>query len=181
MLTTMAFPVSGSQTRGGRKGGLPICECNGLLAKGKDRSPSSNGKTSNEDVAAMPKQFIGQVAMDEQQPSMAFCEDGFLWGQQSMSSMEEDMSCMEVDMFGMCTDFAPATPPPLTGSTATARASKNTRMARPRCMGLPLPRLQIADFEASRKALIEARSPRPLRNVSGNGQTSGAPLRETIF
>ena len=45
----------------------------------------------NDDVPAMPKQFIGQVAMDEQQPSMAFSDDGgFLWGQQSMSSMEED-------------------------------------------------------------------------------------------
>jgi hypothetical protein len=113
----------------------------------------------NDDVPAMPKQIIGQVAIDEQQPSVAFSDDGgFLWGQQSMSSMEEDTSCMEADIFGMCADFAAATPPPLTGNTATARASKNTRMVRPACMGLPLPQLQIADFEAARKAFIEARS-----------------------
>jgi hypothetical protein len=78
--------------RGGRKGGLPVCERNGLLAKEKDRTPTSNGKTISDDVPAMPKQFIGQVAMDEQQPSMAFSDDGtFLWGQQSMSSMVDDM------------------------------------------------------------------------------------------
>src|SRR6202011_3583256 len=100
---------SGSQTRGGRKGRLPVCECNGLLAKEKGRSPSSDGKVINDDVPVMPKQFIGQVAMDEQQPSMAFSEDGFLWGQQSISSMEDDM-------FDISADFAAAAAPAVIGS-----------------------------------------------------------------
>ena len=115
--------------RGGRKGGLPVCECNVLLAKKKGRSPASNGKMINDDVPAMPKQFIGQVAMDEQQPSVAFSEDGFLWGQQSISSMEDDM-------FDMSADFAAAeaAAPAAVGSTATDRARKRIRIVRPRCM-----------------------------------------------
>jgi hypothetical protein len=76
----------------------------------------------------MPKQFIGQVAMDEQQPSMAFSDDGFLWGQQSISSIEEDM-------FDMSADFTAAATAAAVGSTATDRASKRIKMVRPRCMG----------------------------------------------
>src|SRR6516225_6592979 len=97
-----------------------------------------------EAVPAMPKQFIGQVAMDEQQPSMAFSEGSFLCGQQSMSSMEDDM-------FDMSADFAaaPVAAPAAVGSTATDRASKNTRIARPRCMGLPLPWAQNSRFRGN--------------------------------
>ena len=68
--------------------------------------------------------------MDEQQPSMAFSDDGFLWGQQSISSMDEDM-------FDISADFAAtaAAAPAVVGNTATDRASKRIRMVRPRCMG----------------------------------------------
>jgi hypothetical protein len=71
MLTPSSLAVWESQMRGGRKGGLPICECNGLLAKEKGTLPSSNGKTTNDDVAISPRQFIGHVAIDEQQSGMA--------------------------------------------------------------------------------------------------------------
>jgi hypothetical protein len=125
----MAFPVSGSQTRGGRKGGLAICEGNGLLAKPKGTLSTGNAKTTKEYVPATPKQFIGQVAMDEQQPSRSFSEDGLLWGQQSMSSMEDNM-------FDISADFAAAdaAAPALAGSTATDKTSKKTRIILPTCM-----------------------------------------------
>ena len=84
----------------------------------------------NDDVPAKPKQFIGQVAMDQQQPSMAFSEDELLWGQQSMSSMEDDMLDMSADFAA-----AAAVIPPVVGSTATDRAIKRTRMVRPICIG----------------------------------------------
>jgi hypothetical protein len=124
--------------RGGRKGGLPVCEYNGLLAKEKSRSPNNNGKKTSDDVPAMPKQFIGQAAIDEQQSSMVFSEGGFLWGQQSMSSMEDDMWSIGLDMDEMSVDFAPTAALAMVGRRATDRASKCTRMARPSRMNGPL-------------------------------------------
>jgi hypothetical protein len=142
-LTPITFTVQESQRRGGRKGGLPVCECNGLLANAKGRLPRRNGKRINEAVAGRPKQFIGQVAMNEQQSSMGFSEDGLLWGQQSMSSIEDDI-------FDMSADFAAAAAaaPPVVGSTATDRASKRSRMVRPRCIVSAVCTFKIADFRA---------------------------------
>src|SRR6516225_5873292 len=96
-----------------------------------------------EAVPAMPKQFIGQVAMDEQQPSMAFSECSLLCGQQSMSSMEDDM-------FDMSADFAaaPVAAPAAVGSTAIDSASKRIRMVRPRCIVGAACSFKIADFRA---------------------------------
>jgi hypothetical protein len=82
--------------------------------------------------------------MDEQQPSMAFSDgDGFLWGQQSMSSMAEDM-------FDMSADFAAtaAAAPAIVGSTATDRASKRIRMVGTRCIIIAVCTFKIADFRA---------------------------------
>ena len=134
-LTPMTLPVSGSQTRGGRKGGLPVCECNGLLAKDMGMLPSSNGKIIKKGVPTKPKQFVEHVAMDEQQSPMAFSECNFLCGQQSMSSIADDMWSMEADMSDMPTDFvlrAASTEP---GSMATDTAIKKIRIVRTRCMG----------------------------------------------
>ena len=112
---------------------MPVCECNGLLAEHKGTLPSSIGKTINEAVPESPKQFIGHVA-NEQQSGMVSCEVGILCGQQSMSSMEADMSCaVEVDMFDMSADFAPTAAAPV-GSRATDRASIKIRMVRPSCI-----------------------------------------------
>jgi hypothetical protein len=83
-------------------------------------------------AATKTKQFIGQAAMDEQQPSMVFSEGGFLWGQQSMSSMEDDMWSIGADMDDMSADFAPAAALAMVGRRATDRASKYTSMARTR-------------------------------------------------
>jgi hypothetical protein len=128
MLAPMTLPFGKRQPRGGRNGGLPVWECNGLLAKEMGTLATSDGKTINEDVPVTPKQLIGQVAIDEQQSSAAFCEGSFLWGQQSMSSME-------ADMFDMAADLAPAeAPTTVLGSTATESAIKRTRMVRARCM-----------------------------------------------
>ena len=107
---------------------MPVCECNGLLAEHKGTLPSSIGKTINEAVPESPKQFIGHVA-NEQQSGMVSCEVGILCGQQSMSSMEADMSSVvEVDMFDMSADFAPTAAAPAVGSRATDRASIKIRM-----------------------------------------------------
>src|SRR5262249_10336063 len=150
------------------KGGLPVCACNGLLAKENGRSPTSNGKMINDDVAAMPKQFIGQVAMVEQQPSMAFSEDeGFLWGQQSMSSMEEDISCMEDDMSAVPAGFAAASVLAAVGRTATDRVSKRIRMVRPRCMVSVTCSCKIADFRPVRSSDDLALVLSSLRHVGG--------------
>jgi hypothetical protein len=133
-LTPMAVPVSGSQMRGGRKGGLPVCECNGLLAKDKGTLPSNNGKKVNDDVPVKPKQFIGHVAMDEQQSGTVCSLGAFLWGQQSMSSIAEDMWSIPVAMPVVSVDLTAITAPPFIGSTATDRTSKRIKTVRPRCM-----------------------------------------------
>jgi hypothetical protein len=60
------------QTRGGRKGGLPVCEENGLPAKNAAIFAQAEGKTMIEDnVPAKLKHFSAQVAMAVQS-SMAF-------------------------------------------------------------------------------------------------------------
>jgi hypothetical protein len=124
--------------RGGRKGGLLVCERNGLLAKDKGTLPSSDEKMTKDDGAVNPRQFIGHVAIHEQQSGMAWSVGAFLWGQQSMSSIAEDMWSTPVAMSDMSADLTPIAAPPLIGSTTTDRASKYTRMARPSCMKGPL-------------------------------------------
>jgi hypothetical protein len=42
-------------------------------------------------VKKNPRQFIGHVAIDEQQSGMPWSVGAFLWGQQSMSSIADDM------------------------------------------------------------------------------------------
>jgi hypothetical protein len=86
-------------------------------------------------VLANPKQFMEHVAIDEQQSLMAFSEGGFLCGQQSMSSMAEDIWSTEADMADMSTDLPPTAALPAVGSTAIDRTSNTIRIVRPRCMG----------------------------------------------
>ena len=130
-----------------------------MLTSAKGTLTSGDGSTIKDEVPAMPKQFIGQVAMDEQQPSMAFWEGNFsLCGQQSMSSMD--------DMDDMSSDIAatPVAALAAVGSTATDSASRNTRMARPRCMGQPSTG-KIPDLRAVSSSVASwtcARSTRPL-------------------
>ena len=120
--------------RGGRKGGLLVCERNGLLAKDKGTLPSSDEKMTTDDGAVNPRQFIGHVAIDEQQLGMAWSVGAFLWGQQSMSSIGEDKWSILVAMPDMSVDLAAIAAPPSIGSTATDRASKRIRTVRPSCI-----------------------------------------------
>jgi hypothetical protein len=114
-----------------------------LLTNDMVKLPSSNGKTIKDDVPAKAKQFMGHVAIDEQQSPIAFSKGSFLWGQQScMSSMEEDMSDMSADL-------TVTAAPPMAGSIATDRAIKRVRMVRPTCMG-PLLRHQNSRFPGSK-------------------------------
>jgi len=60
------------QIRGGRKGGLPVCEENGLAASGIIMLAKGEGNTMiDEDATAKLKHFSAQVAMAAQS-SMAF-------------------------------------------------------------------------------------------------------------
>ena len=78
-----------SQARGGRKGGLPACEENGLATNDAVIFAKAEGNTITTDVAARLKHLSAQVAMAAQS-SMAFSQGLALGGQQSgMSSVAE--------------------------------------------------------------------------------------------
>jgi hypothetical protein len=59
------------QARGGRKGGLPVCEENGLAANGIVMLAKVEGNSMIEDVPTKLKHLTAQVAMVPQS-SMAF-------------------------------------------------------------------------------------------------------------
>src|SRR6266481_3318114 len=113
------------QIRGGRKGGLPVCEENELVANDAVIFAEVDGNTIVEDdVPAKLKHFSAQVAMAAQS-SMAFSHGLALWGQQSgMSSI--------TDMPAGAGDLTPG--PPAAGSSATERAMRSARMVRPTFM-----------------------------------------------
>jgi hypothetical protein len=114
------------QTRGGRKGGLPVCEENGLLAKNDAIFAPAEGKTMIEDdVPAKLKHLSTQVAMVAQS-SMAFSHGFALCGQQSVISSIMDMSADSGDLT--------LTPAPAAGSIATDKAIRSARMLRPMLM-----------------------------------------------
>ena len=113
--------------------------------------PANHGKTICEDVPVKPMQFMGHVAIDEQQSAMAFSAGTFLCGQQSISSIDEDTWFMEEDMPGVSAAFTTA--PPLTGSMATERAIKMARTVRPSCMGSAL----LADNSRFPTSMVKGR------------------------
>src|SRR5262249_33802056 len=101
------------QIRGGRKGGLPGSEANGLAANGIARLAKAEGNTMIDDAApAKLKHFSAHVAMLAQS-SMAFAHGSPFWGQQS------GMSCI-MAMSAGAGDLTPA--PPAAGSIATEMA-----------------------------------------------------------
>jgi hypothetical protein len=98
------------QARGGRKGGLPVCEENELAANGIVMLAKAEGNTMTEDVPAKLKHLSAQVAMAAQS-SMTFAHGSAFWGQQSgMSSI--------ADMPAGAGDLTPA--PPAAGSRSEA-------------------------------------------------------------
>src|ERR1700730_392462 len=112
------------QTRGGRKGGLPVCGENGLLAKNAAIFAPVEGKTMIEDnVPAKLKHLSTQVAMAAQS-SMAFSHGFALCGQQSVISSIMDMSAGSGDL-----TLTPAPPP--AGSIVTDTAIRSARIVRP--------------------------------------------------
>ena len=114
------------QIRGGRKGGLPVCEANGLAANGIVMLAKGERNTMIDDAAAAKLQhFSAQVAMAAQS-SMAFAHGSAIWGQQSGMSSIADMPAAGAG------DLTPA--PPAAGSIATARAIRSARMVRPLLM-----------------------------------------------
>src|SRR5262245_18345503 len=124
------------QIRGGRKGGLPGSEANGLAANGIARLAKAEGNTMIDDAApAKLKHFSAHVAMLAQS-SMAFAHGSTFWGQQS------GMSCI-MAMSAGAGDLTPATP--AAGSIATEMAMRSARMVRPTLMELLSPQ-KIAGF-----------------------------------
>ena len=113
--------------RGGRKGGLPVCDENGLPPnKGVIFAKVAENAIVDDNVAAKLKHFSAQVAMVPQS-SMALSH-GFAFGQQSCMSSIADMSACAGDL-----TLTPA--PAAAGSSATDRARRNARMVRPMLMG----------------------------------------------
>ncbi len=111
------------QIRGGRKGGLPVCEENELVANDAVIFAEVDGNTIVEDdVPAKLKHFSAQVAMVPQS-SMAFSHGLALWGQQSDISSVIDMSVGSGDL-----ELTPA--PLAAGSIATDRATRSARIVR---------------------------------------------------
>src|SRR5262249_9922826 len=114
------------QIRGGRKGGLPVCEESGLAADGIVMLAKVEGNTTIEDVPTKLKHFSAHVAMVPQL-SMAFSHGSAFCGQQSGMSSIADMPAGAGDLT--------LTPAPLAaGSSATERATRSARMVRPLLM-----------------------------------------------
>ena len=117
------------QTRGGRKGGAPVCEENGLCSKGAIIFAKLAGNVMNEeDVPAKLKHFNAQVAMVPQW-SMAGPHGFASGGQQScMSSPMDTSSVMDMSAWTGVFTLTPA--PAAAGSIATERLTKSARMVR---------------------------------------------------
>src|SRR5260370_8057720 len=112
------------QTRGGRKGGLLVCEENGLLAKNAAIFAQAEGKTMVEDnVPTKLKHFSTQVAMAAQS-SMAFSHGLASCGQQSVISSIMDMSAGSGDLA-----LTPAHP--AAGSVPTDKAIRTPKIVPP--------------------------------------------------
>jgi hypothetical protein len=112
--------------RGGRKGGLPICERNKWLSNGGATLATIDGNTTGEtDAPAMLKHFSAQTAMEPQ--SVIPLSQGLAWrGQQTMSSIA-DISVLSADLEAI---FVPAT----AGSVATDSAIRIANMVRANAM-----------------------------------------------
>src|SRR5262249_33435565 len=110
------------QTRGGRKGGLPICERNELLSNcGLTLAAIDQNATIDEAVCENPKHLRAQAAI-EAQPSIALSQGLASGGQQSSPI---------ADMSDIPADFRATPIPAAAGSMATDRAITNARMVRP--------------------------------------------------
>jgi hypothetical protein len=115
------------QIRGGLKGGLPVCEENGLAANKAVIFAKVEGNTIfDDDVPVKLKHLSTQVAMAAQS-SMAFSHGFPLCGQHSVISSIMDMSAGSGDL--TLTPAASAV-----GSIATDKAIRNARMVRPMLM-----------------------------------------------
>ena len=112
------------QTRGGRKGGAPVCEENGLCVQGVVIFAKLAGNVMiDDDVPAKLKHFSAQVAMVPQW-SMAGPHGFALGGQQSCMSSIADMSAFAGDL-----TLTPT--PAAAGSIATDRATRSAKTVRP--------------------------------------------------
>jgi len=88
-LTRYVTPSGRCQIRGGQKGGLPVCDKNGLLANETVISAKAGGKTMTADVPMKLKHFAAQVATAPQS-TMPFSHGVASGGQQSGMSAVTD-------------------------------------------------------------------------------------------
>jgi hypothetical protein len=123
LVSTRDVTLSGRcQARGGRNGGLPVCDERALASKEAAIFIKVEGNTMIEDVPTKPKHFTAQVAMLAQW-SMPFSHGLALWGQQSGMS-----SVMEIP--AASSDFTLTPALAAAGSIATERAIRNATMVR---------------------------------------------------
>jgi hypothetical protein len=119
----------GCQTRGGLKGGLPVCEENESIAIESGIFAELEGNTMlKNDVGAKLKHFSAQVAIEAQSP-VALSQGLAVWGQQSDMSSMADVSAAD-----MSADLTPRRAPAAAGSIATDTAIRSARMVRPMLM-----------------------------------------------
>jgi hypothetical protein len=112
--------------RGGRKGGLPVCEPSVFVSKAGRKSATSDVKIMAEDVVPENGKHLSAHVAIEAQPSIALSRGFAFCGQQSMSSIP-DMSAISVDFKGALT-------PPAAGSMATDKAIRSANTVRPTFM-----------------------------------------------
>lgn len=118
--------------RGGRKGGLPVCESNGFVSKAGPKFARCEGNVTAEDAGPEKvKHLSAHVAMDEQ-PPIALPQGFTVCRQQSMSSIA-DMSGIE-DISAWPVAFTATPMPPAAGSAAIDKAIRSTTMVRPTFM-----------------------------------------------
>jgi hypothetical protein len=122
----------GDQTRGGRKGGLPDCECTAPVTSNGTVLAEIGGSTSSEKKGPVKLQHLSaQAAMDVQ--SSIVWSHGLSWsGQQSRIGSETDISL----------DFVFKVTPPATGSIATETATVTANMVRP----MPMDQLCVSEY-----------------------------------
>jgi hypothetical protein len=116
------------QTRGGRKGGLPVWEWKSLLSNGDITPASSSGNDSGDEATVDElKHFMAQVAMVPQS-SMALSQGLAAGGQQSC--IGPSYIDPPADISVASCDFSLKAAAPAAGSNATDAAIRRAHMVR---------------------------------------------------
>jgi hypothetical protein len=122
-LTLDVTSLGRRQARGGRKGGLPACEENGLPANDAVIFAKAEGNTMTADVPRKKLKHLSTHVAMAAQTSVAFSQGLALGGQQSGMSSVAEVTAVSRDLA-----LTPALP--AAGKIATDRAIRSTTMVR---------------------------------------------------